>query len=419
MTKELIAQILSGKYIDPDTGKPLDVPVKEVLIEQNIAANAVDYVRNLDLGNSFAIVCDENTKEVLAEDFHARLLSVYNNVKIVVLEKVVKADITAVESIRRESSSVDALIAVGSGTINDLCKYASFLDKKPYIVFATAPSMNGYVSANAAITIDGHKKSLAAHLPAAVYMDLDILSNAPRRLIASGVGDSLCRGTCQADWLLSHYFVGTKYSETPFLLLHECENYILREYEAVAKCDLQAIEALSTMLILSGIGMYISGGSYPASQAEHMIAHTLEMVHGNKAGRYHGEDIIVSTLTMVNLQLQRLSSLSSECGNESSVEELRVYFGESVAGSCASEYGAKMQNKNDAERINCLPNRKLSDIRERIEKVVLSHSSILKVAKSLKLPLSARDLGWSGMDYNQAVRYAKYSRNRFTFLDLI
>ena len=56
----------------------------------------------------------------------------------------------------------DALVAVGSGTINDLCKYAAAQDGKPYAVFATAPSMNGYTSKNAAITVDGHKKSLPA-----------------------------------------------------------------------------------------------------------------------------------------------------------------------------------------------------------------------------------------------------------------
>ena len=33
---------------------------------------------------------------------------------------------------------------------------------KPYAVFATAPSMNGYTSANAAITVDGHKQTLPA-----------------------------------------------------------------------------------------------------------------------------------------------------------------------------------------------------------------------------------------------------------------
>ena len=78
---------------------------------------------------------------------------------------------------RRSSSSAratapaDALIAVGSGTINDLCKYASALDRKPYVVFGTAPSMNGYTSVNAAITVGGLKKSLTAQAPAGAFLD--------------------------------------------------------------------------------------------------------------------------------------------------------------------------------------------------------------------------------------------------------
>ena len=105
-----------------------------------------------------------------------------------------------------------SLIAVGSGTINDLCKYAAHLDRKPYAVFGTAPSMNGYTSANAAITVNGLKKSLAATMPAGVFLDLAVLAAAPPRMIRSGLGDSLCRPTAQADWLLSHRLTATDLS---------------------------------------------------------------------------------------------------------------------------------------------------------------------------------------------------------------
>ena len=103
------------------------------------------------------------------------------------------------------------LIAVGSGTINDLCKYASALDGKPYAVFATAPSMNGYTSVNAAITVEGHKKSLPAQAAAGVFFDLEVLAAAPVRLIRAGLGDSVCRCTAQADWLLAHLLLGRPY----------------------------------------------------------------------------------------------------------------------------------------------------------------------------------------------------------------
>ena len=63
--------------------------------------------------------------------------------------------------IRAATADADALIAVGSGTINDLCKYAAFQDGKPYAVFGTAPSMNGYTSVNAAITVGGPQEVAA------------------------------------------------------------------------------------------------------------------------------------------------------------------------------------------------------------------------------------------------------------------
>ena len=124
-----------------------------------------------------------------------------------------------VEVLRRASADADALVAVGSGTINDVCKYAAAKDGKRYAVFATAPSMNGYASKNAAITIDGHKSSLAAASPVGVFMDLAVLCAAPARMIRAGLGDSLCRSTAQADWLLSHHLLGTPYRHAPFALL--------------------------------------------------------------------------------------------------------------------------------------------------------------------------------------------------------
>ena len=83
---------------------------------------------------------------------------------------------------RAATAEADALVAVGSGTINDLCKYAAFLDRKPYAVFGTAPSMNGYTSVSAAITEHGHQE-IACPPPrrVGVFLDLAVLRRAPRR----------------------------------------------------------------------------------------------------------------------------------------------------------------------------------------------------------------------------------------------
>ncbi|MFP3018679.1 MAG: iron-containing alcohol dehydrogenase, partial [Candidatus Tisiphia sp.] len=123
------------------------------------------------------------------------------------------ASLETVDLVRNKAKDSDLIVAFGSGTVNDICKYASYLEKKDYISFPTAASMNGYTSANASILVNGYKKSFKAHLPRAIYIDIDILANAPLRLTLSGFADFICRSTVQADWLLSHLLLGTEYNE--------------------------------------------------------------------------------------------------------------------------------------------------------------------------------------------------------------
>ncbi len=193
------------------------------------------------------------------------------------------------------------IVAFGSGTVNDVCKYASYLEGKNYISFPTAASMNGYTSANASILVDGYKKSFKAHLPKAIYIDIDIIANAPPRLTLSGFADFICRSTVQADWLLSHLLLGTEYNESPFTFIRDLEQILLREHLALAKRSKKVVLLLIEALLISGFGMVISKGSYSASQGEHIIAHAMEMVTKDYSS-LHGEKIAVTTITMANLQ---------------------------------------------------------------------------------------------------------------------
>src|SRR4029450_3551221 len=167
-------------------------------------------------------------------------------------------------------------------------------------VFATAPSMNGYTSVNAAITVDGHKKTLAAAAPRGVFVDLKVLARAPVRLIRAGIGDSICRPTAQSDWLLSHLIRGTTYRSAPFALLANDEPVWLEHPEAVVGGDVDAMRALARSLLLSGLGRNRWGGSYPASQAEHLVSHYLDMFA--QSSSLHGEQVAVATLAMARLQ---------------------------------------------------------------------------------------------------------------------
>ena len=74
---------------------------------------------------------------------------------------------------------IDLILGIGSGVINDLCKYVSFEANLPYYIVATAPSMDGYASKGADLILDGIKVTLDAQAPSVIIADLDILKNAP------------------------------------------------------------------------------------------------------------------------------------------------------------------------------------------------------------------------------------------------
>ncbi len=339
---DVLRQLMQGEWIDPDGGSPVGVPVRAVAIERSLRGLEAELVASLGLGRRLAVVSDATTRAVLGERVE-RALEALGTVLPVVLAGQPHADADTAANLRRACTSADALIAVGSGTINDLCKYAAATDGKPYAVFATAPSMNGYTSTNAAITVDGHKQSLAAAAPAGVFIDLEVLAQAPARMIRAGLGDSLCRSTAQADWLLSHHLLGTPYRRAPFALLAPDESRLLDEPEALFTGDPEAMRGLARTLVLSGHGMTICGGSYPASQGEHLLSHYIDMfAPPGRAAFFHGEQVAVATLTMARLQEEVLAAgpprLQACVVTRDTLQRL---FGAATGESCWREFEPK------------------------------------------------------------------------------
>ena len=165
-----LERLLAGRFPDPDGPGTLAVATR-VVIAPDLAGQEMALLRSAGLdGRRWAVVSDENTHLL-----GARVQQAVAPAASVVLRQP-HADSDTVAQLQAMTGDADALLAVGSGTINDLCKYAAFLDRKPYAVFGTAPSMNGYTSPTAAITVHGHKKSLPAAAAAAVFLDLNVLA---------------------------------------------------------------------------------------------------------------------------------------------------------------------------------------------------------------------------------------------------
>jgi glycerol-1-phosphate dehydrogenase [NAD(P)+] len=412
-------RLLRGEYLDPDGGAPIGVPIRAVRIERSLRDAEADLVAPLGLGRRLAVVSDPATRAVLGARLE-RALARLGTIVPVVLEAQPHADAQTVATLRRACASADALVAVGSGTINDLCKFAAAKDGKPYVVFATAPSMNGYTSMNAAITVDGHKKTLAAATPRAVFMDLEVLAAAPARMIRAGLGDSLCRPTAQVDWLLSRHLLGTPYRSAPFAMLEDDESVLLEAPEALLSGDLDAMRALARTLVLSGIGMTVCGGSYPASQGEHLISHCIDMFAPADRGIYfHGEQVAVATLTMARVQEAALAAGPPRLrASAITHEELRKRLGSDIGESCWLEFEPKRIDDETALSLSRRAADVWDDVAVEVRRASIPAARLESVLKRAGGPTTPEDIGLDPDFYAGAVRHARFLRDRYTFLDL-
>lgn len=414
-----LRRLLDGTYPDPDGGAPLGVPSRNVVIADTLDGMEADAVRSLGLDGTFAVVSDPTTREVLGARVERAVRSI-GRVESVVLPDRPYADTGTAARLGEATRGADVLVAVGSGTINDLCKYVAAGDGKPWAVFATAPSMNGYTAKNAAITVEGLKKSLPATVAAGVFIDLGVLAAAPRRMIRAGLGDSICRCTAQADWLMSHLVRGSAYREAPYALLADDEDGLLAEPEALVSGDLAAMGRLARTLVLSGFGLTIHGTSHPGSQGEHLISHYIDMMHPpDRPHVFHGEQVGVATLAMARLQEGMLAGAAPRLGpTQAGRAGVVSHFGAAIGEACWAEFERKTLDRDAAERLNARLAEIWPEVQRRLAGVTRPAAALADVLRRAGAPLAHGDIHLSRDFYRGAVRHAREIRDRFTFLDL-
>jgi glycerol-1-phosphate dehydrogenase [NAD(P)+] len=368
------------------------------------------------------VISDVDTSAAMGARVEAALAARFT-VQSLVLGRRPQCDVeTAGRLITAADPLTDLVVAVGSGTISDLAKLVAHRRGIPQVVFATAPSMNGYTSVSSSVLDGGVKRSVRTATPAGAFFDLRVIADAPRRLIRAGVGDSACRSTAQVDWLLSHLLLGRPYREAPFALLAADEDALLAEPEALVAGDVSAMRHLVRTLVLSGFGMTLCGGSYPASQGEHLLAHYLEMMRPHALdGPLHGEEIGVCTLVMAALQDDVLARDRPPRLHASRVtrDEVLARFGVIAGETCWTELAPKLLDEERAEELNARLAAGWPAMRARLEAVSIPGARLRAVLTAVGAPVAPAELGWSDDEMRLARRHAREIRDRYTFLDLV
>jgi glycerol-1-phosphate dehydrogenase [NAD(P)+] len=393
-------------------------PAEKIVISKKALAQCGDFLLKKSW-KKLLIIADQNTFAACGE---ALIPYISGDIEKIIYEEL-SADIEEAKILATKLSPYDAVIAIGSGSVSDLCKYASFLAKKPYVMVGTAPSMNGYLSQNASLWQNGCKITCNAHGPSALFFDTQTLANSPRRLISSGVADLLCFSTCYIDWFLSHKVLGTNFLESSFSDLRPVKNIIIENIQAIKERNEDAIAYLMLALLISGNSMVLAKGSYPASQGEHLIAHAYDMLNPQKSiNWFHGESIAITSIYMAKLQKkllsQKIPAKINFYSDEKAKSFLSAFFPASTCDSCAEEYQKKFEHHESIEQLQSNLNNNWQEIISAWQRDGISTTILKNIFLKLEIPTNPSDLGWMEEKFSDACSLAPLIRSRFTFLDL-
>ena len=188
-----------------------------------------------------------------------------------------------------KGDGADLIAGIGGGRSVDTAKLISFNLGVPFVSLPTAASHDGMASPFVSVKSD-KPHSIVATAPMGVFVDIDIIKRAPKRLLASGCGDLIANIIAVRDWQLGHKKRGEYYGRYAADLALMSAKMVVENSSKFAKRGSPDARAVVEGLISAGVASCIAGSSRPCSGAEHLFSHALDRIapgvglHGEKCG---------------------------------------------------------------------------------------------------------------------------------------
>lgn len=407
-----INKLLEG--INCDCGKTHTCDIKYVYIENNATKRLKEICKSY---NNILLVADENTYSAAGEKTVTALTG-KNITKVIFSGKeILVPNEEAIETVTQNLKNTDLIVGIGSGVIQDLCKYVSFQNKIPYVIVATAPSMDGYASNGAAMITGGMKVTYPATLPLAIIADTEVLKNAPIDMIKAGYGDIIGKFSALNDWKLSHLINNEYFCEYIYNLTYNQIERTLKLANGILKRNEESIKTLMEALVIIGILMSFATSSRPASGSEHHLSHFFEItgiIH-NTPYFPHGIDVAYSTVVTAEIREKIIKTKFPQKiyrHNETEYTEKMYSIYKQVANGCI-----ELQEKIGNYKKNRLP---VYLEKENEIKAILSEMPKANEIKDM-LSLAELDINefyslYGKEKIENAVSYAKDLKDRYTVL---
>ena len=323
-------------------------------------------------------------------------------------------------------------VAVGAGVINDLTKLASGELEIPYLTCATAASVDGFSSFGASIrSPEGAKKTYPCPAPRVIVADLNVIRDAPWWMAASGYADLIAKIPAGADWILAHELGAGEWHDRAWHTVQDLLFKSVSDPIGVVIGGLGAYIQLVGGLMLSGFAMQDMLSSRPASGAEHMFSHILEMRnHTLRDGRIvpHGLQVGVYTYFMTRFYENMLAFDYTKLDVDSCVaawpdwptEEAtarKLFEGTHFPEMGVNSTRAKYLDRDGLRDQLMIMKTRWPEIKAKLEKQLMPAVDLRRNLRTVRAPVYPEDIHYTREASLANVNMAAHMRDRFNALD--
>ncbi|HQY90784.1 sn-glycerol-1-phosphate dehydrogenase [Caldilinea sp.] len=402
-----------------------------VTIDNCAVDHLVEFCRTNYLTKLF-LVADKNTFAAQGKAAQEALLAAGFDLKSTVFtgEEVIADAAHVLDVLIAAGSDVRTYIAVGSGTLTDITRFASHRTHSQFISMPTAPSVDGFASIGAPLIVHGVKITVICQAPLALFADINTLANAPQAMIAAGFADMLGKLTSIADWRIGRLLWNEPYDETIAQRTLDAVQICVDNADAIGQGAPAGISRLLDALLESGYCMLDFGSSRPASGAEHHYSHYWEMklLREGRPAILHGAKVGVATVLVAGLydrvrqlsraQISDLLEATTWPTQDEEAARMRAAYGD-LADDIIAEHKAFLHvSSTQVETLK----HKILDNWDEIQAIAAQVPPARAVADLLRRvggPTTAAELGFDEEERDLAIANGHYLRDRFTVRKLV
>lgn len=196
------------------------------------------------------------------------------------------------------ATDIGCIVGMGGGKVLDVCKYASYVSKTPFLSIPTTAANDGLASPIAVLKRqDGKPKSLGSSMASMIIIDTKVICAGPTQLIKAGIGDTISNYMALLDWELACERGKDKMNGYAYLMSKNSLDALMKtQFDSICS---EFVEVLVNSLVLSGIAMDYAGSSRPVSGSEHLFSHALDYFSEQK--NLHGIQTGLGTVAVLKL----------------------------------------------------------------------------------------------------------------------